>query len=311
MARAWALGGVGGAFGFVLTNTAQTTGSVTTTAINTPTDVDGNTGSSTTTAFSIVANTAVTINENTLPVGWQLTGASCVNAASVPVGSLTGSTYTITGAQITASASFTCTFTNSKLPILRLRKALPLGRFSASDQFGLSITGIGGPAAVTTTGASATASGVATISPGATGAVYGFSETAASGANLANYSSSYSCTNALSGGQTPSGSGTSFNVTAAVGDDLTCTLTNTRNAITDLVLTKTNSPGVNGNIDQPADTVISGAASNYTITVTNNGPDGANGAVITDPAPTNQTCSTATCNGAGGRFVQFRRVPLW
>lgn len=299
--RKTTLGGVGGAFGFTLTNTAQTTGAVTTTAINTPTDVDGNTGSSSTTAFSIVApTTAVTINENSLPSGWQLTGATCVNSASAAVGSLSGSTYTITGAEIGASASFTCTFTNSKLPILRLQKALPLGRFSAGDQFGLSITGTGGPAAVTTTGAGATASGVASISPGAAGAVYSFGETAASGANLANYSSSYSCTNALSGGQTPSGSGSSFNVTAAVGDDLTCTFTNTRNAIADLVLTKTNSPGVNGNIDQPADTVISGAASNYTITVSNNGPDSANGSVIADPAPTNLSCSTASCAAAGG-----------
>lgn len=299
--RKTTLGGVGGAFGFTLTNTAQTTGSVTTTVINTPTVVDGDTGSSATTAYTIVApTTAVTINENTLPAGWQLTGASCVNNASAPVGSLSGSTYTITGAEIGASVSFTCTFTNSKLPILRLQKALPSGRFSASDQFGLSIAGSGGPASVTTTGAGTTATGIATLSPGASGGLYTLSETGAAGANLANYTTSYSCINALSGGQTPSGSGTIFTVTAVVGDDLTCTFSNTRNALSDLVLTKTNTPGVNANIDQSADTVVSGAASNYTITVSNNGPDGANGTIITDPAPTNLTCSTATCAAAGG-----------
>jgi uncharacterized repeat protein (TIGR01451 family) len=68
----------------------------------------------------------------------------------------------------------------------------------------------------------------------------------------------------------------------------------------DLVLTKTNTPGVNGNVDQAADTVVSGAPSNYAITVTNNGPDAANGAVVTDPVPTNLTCATATCSAAGG-----------
>lgn len=68
----------------------------------------------------------------------------------------------------------------------------------------------------------------------------------------------------------------------------------------DLVLTKTNTPGANGNVDQAGDTVVSGAPSNYTITVTNNGPNAANGAVVTDPAPTNLNCPTATCSAAGG-----------
>ena len=81
--RKTTLGGVGGAFGFALTNTVQTTGTVTTTVVNTPTQVDGDTASTATLAYTIVSpTTAVTINENTLPAGWQLTGATCVNAAS-------------------------------------------------------------------------------------------------------------------------------------------------------------------------------------------------------------------------------------
>ena len=299
--RKTTLGGVGGAFGFALTNTAQATGTVTTTVVNTPTVVDGNTGSAATTAYTITSpTTAVTIDENTVPAGWQLTGATCVNNASVTVGSLSGSTYTITGAEIGASVSFTCTFTNTRLPILRLQKALPSGRFVAGDQFTLSIAGTGGPASVTTTGVGNTATGVATLNPGALGAVYTFSEAGASGANLANYVTTYACTNALGGGQTPSGSGTTFNVTAVAGDDLTCTFTNTRNAVADLRLTKTNTPGVNGEVDQGADTVVSATATTYTITVTNLGPDAANGAVLTDPAPGNLTCTTASCAASGG-----------
>ena len=185
--RKTTLGGVGGPFGFALTNTGQASGSVSTTVVNTPTTVDGNTADAAALAFTITSpTTAVTIVENALPAGWQLTGATCVNDASATVGSLSGSTYTISGAEIGASAGFTCTFTN------------------------------------------------------------------------------------------------------------------TRNNQADLRITKTNTPGVNGEVDQPADTVVSGAASNYSIVVANLGPDAADGAVITDPAPTNLTCSTASCTAAGG-----------
>lgn len=299
--RKTTLGGVGGAFGFTLTNTAQAAGTVTTTVVNTPTTVDGNTADAGTLAYTIAApTTAVTINESTLPAGWQLTSATCVNNSSATVGSLSGSTYTITGAEIGASVSFTCTFTNTKLPILRLQKALPTGRFVATDQFTLSIAGTGGPASVTTTGAGTTATGVATLSPGALGAVYTLSEAGAAGAVLTNYATTWACTNALGGGQTPSGSGTSFTVTAVAGDDLTCTLTNTRNNLADLRITKTNTPGVNGEVDQAADTVVSGSTTIYSIVVNNLGPDAANNSVLRDPAATGLNCSTASCSAAGG-----------
>ena len=300
--RKTTLGGVGGPFGFALTNTVQSTGTVTTAAVNTPTTVDGNTGSAATLAYTITSpTTAVTINENSLPAGWQLTGATCINAASSPVGSLSGSTYTISGAEIGASVSFTCTFTNTRLPVLRLQKALPGGRFAATDQFALSIAGTGGPATVSTTGAGTTATGVATLDPGAIGAVYTLSEAGAAGAVLNNYATAYACTNALAGGQTPAGSGTSFAVTAVAGDDLTCTFSNTRNALADLRVTKTNTPGVNGEVDQAADTVTAGTAISYTIVVSNLGPDAAHGSVLADPPPpAGLTCTTAACTATGG-----------
>lgn len=299
--RKTTLGGVGGAFGFALTNTVQTTGTVTTTVVNTPTQVDGDTASTATLVYTIVApTTAVTINENVLPAGWSFTGATCVNAAGTTVGSLAGSTYTLTGAQIGASISFACTFTNSRLPILRLQKALPSGRFVATDQFALTIAGTGGPATATTTGGGNVANGTATLNPGAIGAIYTLSEAGAAGANLTNYQTTYACTNTLTGGQTPSGSGSTFTVTAATGDDLTCTFTNTRNNQADLRVTKTNTPGVNGEVDQAADTVVSGTTVSYSIVVSNLGPDGANGSVLTDPAPTGLTCATASCSATGG-----------
>lgn len=294
------LGGVGGAFVFALTNTAQTTGSVTTTAAGTPTPVDGDTASTATLAYTISSpTTAVTIAENAL-AGWSLSAATCVNAANVTVGSLSASTYTLTGAEIAASTGFTCTFTNARAPILRLQKTLPNGRFNAADQFTLSIAGTGGPASVTTTGTGTTATGVATLNPTTVGDAYTLSEVGAAGANLANYQTTWACTNALSGGQAPSGNGASFAITPVAGDDLTCAFANTRDAQADLRLTKTNTPGVNGDVDQAADEVVSGPTTNYTLVVTNLGPDAANGATLADPPPTNLTCTTATCTATGG-----------
>lgn len=294
-------GGAGGPFGFALTNTVQTTGTATTVAAGAPIQVDGNTGAAGLQSFVIAAmGVPVTINENSLPAGWSLANATCVNQAAATVGSRSGSTYTITAAEVDANASFTCTFTNSRNPILRLQKTLPFGRFVATDQFTLGIAGPGGPASVTTTGSGVTANGVATLNPATVGAVYTLSETAAAGTVLANYNTAYSCTNALSGGQAPSGSGVSFGVTPVAGDDLTCTFANTRIQQADLVLTKTNTPGVNGNVDQGGDTLVSGAITNYTIVATNNGPDAANNAVITDPAIAGLACTTATCTATGG-----------
>ena len=71
-------------------------------------------------------------------------------------------------------------------------------------------------------------------------------------------------------------------------------------ASADLRLTKTNTPGVNGDVDQVADSVTSGTTTLYTIVVRNNGPGAANGAVVTDPATASLTCTTATCTAAGG-----------
>lgn len=113
--RKTTIGGSSGPFGFVLKNTVQTTGTVTTATANTPTQVDGDTGTPGSQVFTIVApSAAVTIDESSFPAGWSLTNATCTNAAGATVGNLSGSTYTITGAEIGSSNSFTCTFTNTR-----------------------------------------------------------------------------------------------------------------------------------------------------------------------------------------------------
>lgn len=83
------------------------------------------------------------------------------------------------------------------------------------------------------------------------------------------------------------------------GYDYSCTFLNHK-LTADVVITKTNTPGVNGNIDQAGDTVVSGSAVSYAITVANNGPDPADGTTLTDPAPAGLTCPTATCSATGG-----------
>lgn len=67
----------------------------------------------------------------------------------------------------------------------------------------------------------------------------------------------------------------------------------------DLAVAKTNTP-LSGPNDQPADTVVSGSAISYSIVVANNGGASANGAIVTDPSPTNAICSTASCTASGG-----------
>ncbi len=68
----------------------------------------------------------------------------------------------------------------------------------------------------------------------------------------------------------------------------------------DVRITKTNTPGINGEIDQAADTVDSGAATVYTIVVTNTGPKPANDTRVIDPLPAGVLCTTATCSASGG-----------
>ncbi|MBD9470841.1 GEVED domain-containing protein [Pseudoxanthomonas sp. PXM01] len=195
------------------------------------TTVTAGTAVSGTTQYLSAASTVTTVTEATPPAGFELTDISCTGlpAGGSATPNLATRTVTLNAAATAVNADVTCTFTNARQATLRLQKSLPNGRVVAGNQFTLSITGTGAPAAVTTTGTGTTANGTVTHSSATAGSVYTLSETAAgSPATLpANYTTTYSCTNARAGGQTPSGSGTSFTVTPVAGDDLTCTFANT------------------------------------------------------------------------------------
>ncbi|MFT4255642.1 MAG: DUF11 domain-containing protein [Pseudoxanthomonas sp.] len=107
-------GAAGGAFGFTLTNTGQATGTVTTTAADTSTQVDGDTSNTGDQPFTVSAfSTAVTITEDELS-GWSLADATCSLDGGGTVGSFDSATrsYTLPASAMVSGAEFTCTFTN-------------------------------------------------------------------------------------------------------------------------------------------------------------------------------------------------------
>lgn len=71
----------------------------------------------------------------------------------------------------------------------------------------------------------------------------------------------------------------------------------------DLAITKTNTPGVNGDVDQASDTVTSGSTTTYTLVVTNNGPDSVTGAVVTDTPTSGLTCPASNAVAITGDGV--------
>lgn len=237
-----------------------------------------------------------------LPVGATVTYLLTLTVPASHTGDLRN-TVTVTPGSATTDPNLTnntATDIDTRAPQLRLQKSLPTGRAVAADQFTLNMTGM---ASLTTTGAGNTATGVLAHSGAVAGTAYTLSETAAAGANLANYTTTYSCTNTLAGGQTPSGTGISFAVTPVAGDDLTCTLVNTA-ATADLQIVKT---------ANPADALQVGQVVTYTIVASNNGPSAANGAVITD-TPVGLNCAapsaTATCVATAGASCPGPTVPV-
>lgn len=116
------IGGIG-TFGFALTGTTQTSGTITTETPGEEYQVDGDTANGIQ-PFIVTGTNNITINENSLPTGggWTLTGASCRNSAGTSVGSRSGTTYTLTSTDITNNSSLDCNFVNTKVPTVKIQK---------------------------------------------------------------------------------------------------------------------------------------------------------------------------------------------
>ncbi|QIL90098.1 DUF11 domain-containing protein [Microbulbifer sp. SH-1] len=246
-------------------------------------------------AQSIVnAGQQVVVREPTLAPGFTLTDITCTGLSE-------GGNYTvdlnerqvsIDGSGTLPGADIVCTFTNNAEPqaSISLQKSLPDGRFAEGDQFQLSINGAGGTSA-TTTGSGTAVSPTITASQPVVGSSYTLSEAGSGSTNLANYTTTYSCTNGLAGGQTPSGSGTNFSFTLNQGDQLACTFVNTlRELQADLAVTKTDN----------SDLYVPGSDLTYTIVVNNNGPDDVTGATVSDALPAGVSSASWTCSANGG-----------
>lgn len=169
-----------------------------------------------------------------------------------------------------------CTFTNRPFPHLRISKLLGAGgrRFN-SDQFTVRIrNGSTLVATATTTGTGATVTNGATAMTRVTaGTAYLFDEVAAgSMADLSQYTQAMACTNANGSSSTALGSGYPRTITPAMGDVITCTLTNTQVAANAfLVIDKTSqllSDPVTGSISPFH---IPGADIRYALRVYNSG----------------------------------------
>ncbi|MCB0906356.1 MAG: hypothetical protein KDB63_04465, partial [Nocardioidaceae bacterium] len=133
--RKTTVGAAGGPFGFTLTNTTQAVGTVTTSTAGTPTQVDGNTGTTGIQAFTVTtAGVDATIDETSQPSGWSFSTATCTNSGGTTVGSLTGTTYTIPGAQLAAGSVITCTYTNAQPSISLTKTAGTINDLDANGQ---------------------------------------------------------------------------------------------------------------------------------------------------------------------------------
>ena len=217
---------VGGTGSFTFTgNNGWTSQNISTVTAGTP--VSG-------TTQTLTAGVATTITE-TIPSGWAMTGASCTGIGSgTATVDLVAGTISLNAAAMAAGNNVSCSVTNTLMaPRIRLLKAIGGERLSQSDHFTLNLTN---------TATSAVTSGTTTFTGwtpapqqvvdvlAEAGAAYAITEDMAPGSPTPRdtYEASISCTNANATSTTvlPSGIGTRFPLTPAVGDDITCTVTN-------------------------------------------------------------------------------------
>lgn len=235
---------------------------------------------------------SITVSNGDLPAG----AISCTITASV-VASTPG-TYTNGPSNIVPSVGVNAP-SNSTLVVQGQVQITKISN-RATGTFDFTATNTTpGSASITTTAAGGAGTSLTTpLNINGNGNPIVITEAAVAGWRL----DSISCTKPTGGGNfTPTYDIPNRRVTIPVSNvneaaSFACTFTNTQ-VQADLVITKTNTPGLNNGLDQANDTVTSGASTSYDITVSNLGPDAANGAIFSDSASsrTGITCSTVTC----------------
>jgi uncharacterized repeat protein (TIGR01451 family) len=299
------LGAPGGAFSFSQTNLASAPAAITTTTVGTPTPASP-------AAINVnTIGTAVTITE-TLAAGYTLTSASCSDANRATtgnpatVGTLSGNTLTIPAANVRAGSDFTCIFTNTKTPTVKVQKTT-LGGFGGP--FAFSQTNLaGGPGNITTTiAATPTPVSPTAINVLTTGTAVTITETPAAGYSL----SGASCTDANSAftgntGSIGSLSGATLTISAGnvtSGADYTCLFTNAR--LPTITITKISNGGI-GPFTFNGDNGF-GAAQTITTITPGIGASGATrtlaatstATTITETIPAGYALTGVSCTGIG------------
>jgi uncharacterized repeat protein (TIGR01451 family) len=215
---------------------------------------------------------------------------TCTNAAGTTTVNVVATSYSY-GA-LSYGDAINCTFTNIARPRLTLSKALGGARVFTADQFVMNVNqGATTVATTTTTGSGSTiAAGSTPQYLGAAATTYSFNETASGTTNLTYYTSGMACTNTYAP-TTPTVLPTTVggSVTPQLGDNISCTITNTGINKAKLAITKTLaivSDPVNGTTNAK---LIPGAIVDYTITITNTGtgPVDLSTVIINDPIPAN------------------------
>lgn len=182
-----------------------------------------------------------------------------------------------------------CTVTNTKQTRVRAMKtvlpAANTGTFNLSVQSTSSSTQALGVGDGGSTTFAATTGGTVTVT-----------ETAAAGSSMTKYVTSANCVNdetgaavALTSSSLAGATTRTVTLTPSLYTDVSCRLTNTRAA--NLAISKTNT----------VTSVVAGATTLYTITVSNSGPSDADGSVLTDPPAAGLNCTAvSSCTPSGG-----------
>ena len=231
-------------------------------------------------AVSLASGIPVTVSETMAggsisALGRYRSTLTCTNMAGSPT--LLPVNVVTTSFNLGALAfgdSLICTFTNAAFPHVRLLKALGIeGRRFTGDQFTVRImNGATVIASAITTGSAATITGGDTgLTQLASGTAYTLDEIAAGTGSLGNYTATLACANAHTPSMTPLPAVVPGPITPTLGDIVTCTLTNTRLSLANLVVVKTSaviSDPINGTVNPK---LIPGAIVEYAIQISNAG----------------------------------------
>jgi uncharacterized repeat protein (TIGR01451 family) len=225
---------------------------------------------------------------------WQNDAAiSCAATVGSPSLTTNNATRTATASLSTTNSAAKCTFTNTKRARIALVKHVSK-RMVAADQFTVSVSGAGASTLTNSANAAIAASAVTVTTSGAgltdytnatnptfratPGQVLTLTDAMAGGSTspLSSYTTTLTCTNAFAGsGATtglPNGSAVStYNLTPAPGDDITCTFDNTAKAKLTLAKVVVNDDGqtkttADFTLSATGPTTISGVSGNAAVT---------------------------------------------